>query len=474
MENSFKKNMPWRINIIITLVFILLPTSFNVYANQSVFISEVNFAGSTRPDCKLCSYDKWIELFNPSHQAIDVSFWTLRFRESQDAANNLKFPPNTFIQAKSNYLVRNRYNGLTSTLSSANIQADAISGKVLRVSSNTPGQRRIQASLLNSTGQKISEFNLNEIAISKLENETNFPTDNKFSIEFNPDNSDYKISEKAYFASNYGSPKFGSGSMIDIDKIPEVELQPVASSIINLKPESPNINIANAEIKVEVNSSAAEKIPAQAPAQQPTNIVSEVGPEITNQVTSLNIPQVIPQNTLDITIKPTPQNISNPAVLQNPQVAPLANPEVIPQPTPQVFPLTTSKDAAQITPNTTSKAASQITSQSIYNDTLENILPVNFKIQEDIPTMTLNHKLKLSEINITHSDFARISVDQKSESIEQITKPFYPNQEYKNNINLWPLVLLMLASIAYKKTKNYSKSLSFVNVLTKNLSIASN
>jgi hypothetical protein len=421
MENSFKNNMPWRIKIIIiTLVFILLPTSFNVYANQSVFISEVNFAGSTRPDCKLCSYDKWIELYNPSQQAIDVSFWTLQFRESQDATNNLKFPPNTFIQAKSNYLVRNRYNGLTSTLSSANIQADAISGKVLRVSSNTAGQRRIQANLLNSTGQKISEFNLNESAISKLESETNLTSGSKFSIQFDPDNSGYKISEKTYFSNNYGNPKFSSGVLVDLDKTPELQVQPVVSPVNNLTPDSLTVNIVQPEIKVEVPSSTSSQIPVQANAQNPqvaSLITSEVSPQISTQTTPQIIPQVI------------------------------------------------TKDVIQNAPQATSQIAPMIA------PTVQKNIIKNYN-----PTISPNHKLKLSEIAIPKVTISQILTDKQllHDNTEQTTKFFYSTLEDKTNINLWPLVLLMLASIAYKKSKNHLKSLSFDNILTKNLSIASN
>jgi len=470
--------MPWRIKIIIiTLVFILLPTSFNVYANQSVYISEVNFAGSTRPDCKLCSYDKWIELYNPSQQAIDVSFWTLQFRESQDATNNLKFPPNTFIQAKSNYLVRNRYNGLTSTLSSANIQADAISGKVLRVSSNTAGQRRIQASLLNSTGQKISEFNLNESAISKLESETNFPSGSKFSIQFDPDNSAYKISEKTYFSNNYGNPKFSSGVLVDLDKTPEVQVQPVVSPVINLTPESSTVNIVQPEIKVEVPSSTSSQIPVQANAQQLINIVSEVAAQTAPQITSQNNPQVASQTPVEITSPATPQTvpqetpqiISQNTVLHNPQADPLVTSEVSPQiftqTTPQIIPQVTTKEVIQNAPQTTPQIAPMIT------PTVQKNIIKNYN-----PTISPNHKLKLSEIAIPQVTISQILTDKQllHDNTEQTTKFFYSTLEDKTNINLWPLVLLMLASIAYKKSKNHLKLISFDNILTKNLSIASN
>jgi hypothetical protein len=459
MENSFKKYMPWRIKIIITitLVFILLPTSFNVYANQGVYISEVNFAGSTRPDCKLCSYDKWIELYNPSQQAIDVSFWTLRFRESQDATNNLKFPPNTFIQAKSNYLVRNRYNGLTSTLSTANIQTDAISGKVLRVSSNTTGQRRVQASLLNSSGLKISEFNLNELEISKLENEASLTSNSKFSLEFNPNNSTYKISEKTYFSGNYGSPKFGSGALVDLDKASEVQVQPVVSPVINLTPESSTVNIVQPEIKVEVPSSVASQIPAQAPALQPVNIVSQVAQQTAPQMVSQNTLQVASQINVEITPSATPQtvpqappqNISQANVLQNPQAAHLVTSEV----SPKISTQTTSQSAQLIIP------------------TVQRNITKNY-----FPTIPSNHKLKLSEIAIPQTIITQISADKEllHDNIVQSTKFFYSTLEDKADINLWPLVLLMLASIAYKKSKTYLKPISFVNILTKNLSMASN
>lgn len=471
MENSFKSNMPWRIKIIIiTLVFILLPTSFNVYADQSVYISEVNFAGSTRPDCKLCSYDKWIELFNPSEKAVDVSFWTLRFRESQDTTNNLKFPPNTFIQAKSNYLVRNRYNGLTSTLSSANIQADAISGKVLRVSSNTAGQRRIQASLLNSTGQKISEFNLNESAISKLEGKQNLIANNKFSIEFNPDNSSYEISEKTYFSNNYGSPKFGSGVLVDLDKIPEVQVQPAISPVVNLTPESSTVNIVQPEVKVEIPSSVGSQIPVQATAQQSINIVSEVAPQTTPQtapqITAQNIPPYSPQTSIELTPQVNPQispqdmlqiSSQNPKEL-NPQSAPQFTSEVLPQTTPQVIP--------KISTHGTTQNPVLFTPQDVINN-----------ISQTSPIMLLDNKLTLSEIEIPQVFMAQNSADKlklTNENIEQSAKPIYSTLEDKNNINLWPLVLIMLTGITYKKSKNHSKPISFVNVLTKNLSMASN
>jgi hypothetical protein len=208
--------------------------------------------------------------------------------------------------------------------------------------------------------------------------------------------------------------------LVDLDKTPELQVQPVVSPVNNLTPDSLTVNIVQPEIKVEVPSSTSSQIPVQANAQNPqvaSLITSEVSPQISTQTTPQIIPQVI------------------------------------------------TKDVIQNAPQATSQIAPMIA------PTVQKNIIKNYN-----PTISPNHKLKLSEIAIPKVTISQILTDKQllHDNTEQTTKFFYSTLEDKTNINLWPLVLLMLASIAYKKSKNHLKSLSFDNILTKNLSIASN
>lgn len=462
-----------------------------VSAKQTVYISEVNFAGSIRSDCNLCSYDKWIELTNPSEKAIDVSSWQLRFRESQAATNNLKFPPNTFIQAKSNYLVRNRYNGLVSTLSNANIQADAISGKVLRVSSNQSGQRKIQASLHNSSGQNISEINLNEQNLVFLEQAASLEASTKYSLSYNLASMKYEISTPIYFQNNYGSPKAGTGNLVDLD---DQQLSNEVQPVLEIKPEvitpNPVVNIVQAPAQVVV------EVPV------PTSQVTVAAPALSIKPVAVELPsKQVASNSVTQTINETAPVISIPDTVASETPITIVNSENIAKDSfkniiasqvalPGISPLkSTQANSSNFTPQVDqSSQLMQADQQSSQTDSLKlqpQTKPVfnesgkpDFNLANIFSAKISDISLSaaLSEINLDNVYFQQTETLNSNQLKQGAILPTSLNTDVKNqstlntsyamqkpsnqfikqelDLNLWPLVLILLASVLSKQASS--------------------
>ena len=463
-----------------------------VSAKQTVYISEVNFAGSVRSDCNLCSYDKWIELTNPSEKAIDVSSWQLRFRESQAATNNLKFPPNTFIQAKSNYLVRNRYNGLVSTLSNANIQADAISGKVLRVSSNQSGQRKIQASLHNNSGQNISEINLNEQNLVFLEQAANLEASAKYSLSYNLASVKYEISTPIYFQNNYGSPKAGTGNLVDLD---DQQLSAEVQPVLEIKPEvitpNPVVNVvqAPAQVVVEVPVPTSqvtvaapvlsiEPAEAELPSKQiASNTVTQT---VTEAVPAIKLPQVVTSEATNS--KVNSESIAKDS-FKNVAPVPAALPDIISQKfietrssdfTTQVYQQSSQLMQGDKQFNKADSLKLQPQTKSVFN--ASGKLDFNLANIFSAKISDISVSAALSEINLDNVYFQQTETLNSNQLKQGALLPVSLNTDVKNqstlntsyamqkpsnqfikqelDLNLWPLVLILLASVLSKQASS--------------------
>lgn len=93
----------------------LLISPQTVFANplnhQNIQITEVNATGSVGGNCKndpsfanRCAFDKWVELKNISQEKVNISAYSLRFKDSSNHQNNV-FLPSFVLEAGQYFLV---------------------------------------------------------------------------------------------------------------------------------------------------------------------------------------------------------------------------------------------------------------------------------------------------------------------------------------------------------------------------------
>jgi hypothetical protein len=131
------------------LIFVVSSmTTLNVQGANSVYISELNYNGSS-----VNGGDKWVELHNPTSNLVNLDGWKLKMPNSSKTGNiNLlgSIPANGF------YIVGVKNAKFLSVLP----RADLIDFNITNISNTTPGtQNYISIQLQNTSGTILSEIN---------------------------------------------------------------------------------------------------------------------------------------------------------------------------------------------------------------------------------------------------------------------------------------------------------------------------
>ena len=91
--------------------FCLVNFNLKVSASEEIFISEVSFSGSVAlNNCQLesgfvanlCNFDKWVELYNPSQNAINLDGWRIRVQGGLTQKLSGQIPAESFLVLSNN------------------------------------------------------------------------------------------------------------------------------------------------------------------------------------------------------------------------------------------------------------------------------------------------------------------------------------------------------------------------------------
>ena len=126
--------------------------------SSSIFLSEINYAGSTDANnCKnipvvvtRCFADKWVEITNPSENFVNLSGWKLLFNEGNGTNEQFVFSGSAGIEGKSTLVVGYTEKNFQSVLSISGNTADYTTFSMLRVSNNTSNM--IHTELFDANG----------------------------------------------------------------------------------------------------------------------------------------------------------------------------------------------------------------------------------------------------------------------------------------------------------------------------------
>ena len=188
----------------------------NSNPNNSIFISEINYAGSTNPsNCKKilsarisCSSDKWVEIYNPGTQSVSLKGWKIGVGQRKNDPSlfaSTFYLPNIGIKPKEAVVFANKNKNLTSTLDLANINYQ-VSGSLFGISNNTSGQKYLRVALINDE-KIVSERNIQNLDVIEKENNISQTKESKHTIIYDSSNSDPKFSlESTYYPLNFGNP----------------------------------------------------------------------------------------------------------------------------------------------------------------------------------------------------------------------------------------------------------------------------
>lgn len=180
------------------LLFGLSLISINVSATTNhPIVTEINYQGSSHPQCQQCAFDKWIELYNPNPTPLSLDGYSLRFKNSQEPEQNLSLQGSS-INPYSYFLVANKRSGMDSLLPYVGINPNVISGKVLSVSNNQT--KSVNLTLLFNF-EIVQTVELGPTFFDQLVSSS---SDVRHSLEFI--NGRWIRSEYEYYAGNYGSP----------------------------------------------------------------------------------------------------------------------------------------------------------------------------------------------------------------------------------------------------------------------------
>lgn len=288
--------------LFIVLVFAWIrPVSVFTQIPETLIISEINPFGSINDsNCKSlpievsrCSFDKWIEIYNPTHVPINLNGWSLRFKNSDTKLNNLVFTQNIIIQPQDYFLIGYKEINYYSTVASANIHFGGITGKVRNLSSRETG--KIQVSLVNPKSQNVFEVNLNlqdfpqlQDSLNKLKTKSqntaqesgDIYEEKRYSLEYVSGR--WVPSSNEFYPNNFGTPRNTVGYNIDLDSQKIEDIMVIDESVNSTQlPQTLSANPIS-EISSEVvmvqgtESPAIQAVPDQNLATQHPSELSPV------------------------------------------------------------------------------------------------------------------------------------------------------------------------------------------------------
>jgi hypothetical protein len=189
--NSKLRNFQF-LSIIIGMLAILLPnlviktsanpnTNFNTQSNQNIFISEVSFGGSKAlNNCKsqiggeqqenliesMCNFDKWIELYNPTENAINLNGYRVVVQNGLSEILSGQIAPKSFlVLSNSNYKYQN-----TQKIEEDFVPQKPVKKEIENETENQTEDQKVKNSF-QSSSQKLPNSSQNNS--QNLENKTN-------------------------------------------------------------------------------------------------------------------------------------------------------------------------------------------------------------------------------------------------------------------------------------------------------------
>ena len=194
--------------VVVLFVLFLFPFITVKAENSPLLITEINYAGSVLPNnCKTvapsanrCGFDKWLEITNIGNSSINLSGWTLRFRQSLSANDNIPLPA-TLLPSGETFLVAYYEVNFVSALQTAGIIPNYYSGKI-RNMSNMENQM-VDIQLLDSNNSIIQSIFFNASDLSAFQSEMEAGT--KHSIELTNVNS-WAVAQQSFYEYNFGTP----------------------------------------------------------------------------------------------------------------------------------------------------------------------------------------------------------------------------------------------------------------------------
>ncbi len=220
-----------------SLVFVpILPSPVFAEASEVLIISEINPFGSINTNnCKSvqvetdrCSFDKWLEIYNPTNSSVNLNGWSLQFKNSDTKLNNLVFTQNIIMQPHDYFLIGYKEVNYYSTVVSAGISFGGITGKIRNLSNRETG--KIQVSLVNPRSENVFEVNLNLRDFPQLQDSLNKPKtksqnitqesediyeEKRYSLEYVSGR--WVPSRNEFYSNNFGTPRNTVGHNIDLD-----------------------------------------------------------------------------------------------------------------------------------------------------------------------------------------------------------------------------------------------------------------
>jgi Lamin Tail Domain len=171
-----------------------ITTNPSLYAENTVFISELNYNGSS-----INGGDKWLELYNPTTSPISLNGWKLTMpKSSKTGLINLTGS----IKSGQTYLVGIKNAKFTSNLSSSNIS----DYNITNISNTQPNETNyINVQLVNSNGAIVSQIVKNDTEVKNFGISSKGNT--KHSIECDAQ-AICSVSDKTYGTTgiDYGTP----------------------------------------------------------------------------------------------------------------------------------------------------------------------------------------------------------------------------------------------------------------------------
>lgn len=234
-------------------ISICLQKTIRVYTLEDsvpIYISEVNYAGSTNPlGCKAsdstskvtCANDKWIEIHNTSDKDLDIQGFTVgvgkRTADPSAFASTFNITSSLIIPANGFIVLLNKNSGLESTLKQGKFQYTSL-GSLFGISNNTPGNKYIRVAIIKN-GQTVSEVNIPDVDSLEKSDNIKQSESQKTSLNFDEKNQPtFSLTE--YFPNNYGSPGLPFVTQKTVEKETNEKVDPVVVPSPVLVETTPN------------------------------------------------------------------------------------------------------------------------------------------------------------------------------------------------------------------------------------------
>ncbi len=287
--------------LLIVLLSVLAVPAFAQPAPDTVYISEVSYAGSVADNqCKnsgtnasKCSNDKWFEVYNPSSVAVNLQGWKIGIGNRKDGSGNYAttatINQNLQILPRSPLVISSKDSGLNSVLDISGVNHFALAS-LFGMSNNTPSLKYLRVALISPENIRFERF-IENLDLIEKNNSIDQTKGKKTTLEFDSEGNP-SFASSAFFGNNFGSPASVFIPVSKSDTIPEPDV--VGGQLPVTLPSIPDTTLGAAQSPTTMPESVAdlqavlELVPTpdqlvqQLPQTQPV-VVPSVIPEITTK-----------------------------------------------------------------------------------------------------------------------------------------------------------------------------------------------